>query len=106
MLKVHRNKVENELKNDSRVSGIGTEGARESRTGKVPERSPTTRKYLTKAIWLNNNRLTTTENMDELVESLLEQPQKLGWIDFSFNYITTIDEVSNSIINSIALTNI
>lgn len=40
------------------------------------------------------------ENMDELVETLLDQPQKLGWIDFSFNYITTIDEVGSQIRNT------
>lgn len=97
MAKVFENMSNNKFEIDTSFSGIGTEGARESRTGKVPERSSTTRKYLTKAIWLNNNKLTSTENMDELVESLLEQPQKLGWIDFSFNYITTIDEVGGAI---------
>lgn len=28
-----------------------------------------------------------------MVDRLLEQPERLGWIDFSFNYITDIDEV-------------
>lgn len=71
---------------------MGLEGPRETRTGKIPERGKSNRKYLTKAIWLNNNKLTNTKDMDVLVETVLEHPEKLGWIDFSFNYITTIDE--------------
>lgn len=31
--------------------------------------------------------------MDTLVHAVLEQPEKLGWIDFSFNYITELDDV-------------
>lgn len=68
------------------------EGPRETRTGKIPERGKSNRKYLTKSIWLNNNKLTSIKDMEILVESVLEHPEKLGWIDFSFNFITTIDE--------------
>lgn len=75
-----------------KIAGVGLEGPRETRTGKIPERGKINRKYLTKAIWLNNNKLTSTKDMDVLVETVLEHPDKLGWIDFSFNYITTIDE--------------
>lgn len=32
--------------------------------------------------------------MDQLANSVLEYPEQLSWIDFSFNYITEIDEVS------------
>lgn len=76
------------------LSGVSIEGPRETRTGRIPERGKNDRKYLTRSIWLNNNKLTTTKDMDVLVDSVLEQPEKLGWIDFSFNNITTIDAAS------------
>lgn len=72
---------------------IPIEGARQSRTGKIPEKGSANRKYLTKAVWLNNNKLTDIKNLEVLVDSILEQPLRLGWVDFSFNQITNIDEV-------------
>lgn len=59
----------------------------------VPERGAE-KKFLTRSIWLNNNKLTNTKNVDQLAHSVLEYPEELGWIDFSFNYITEIDEVT------------
>lgn len=76
------------------VSAVTPEGPRESRTGKIPERGSQHRRYLTRSIWLNNNRLTDIRDMEKMVDRLLEQPERLGWIDFSFNYITEIDNVS------------
>lgn len=71
---------------------IGLEGARYTRVGGIPERGPENR-FLTKSLWLNNNRLKTTKNIHELVNATIEYPSKLSWIDFSFNYITEIDVV-------------
>lgn len=31
--------------------------------------------------------------MDSLVSAVIESPEKLSWVDFSFNYITQIDEI-------------
>ncbi|XP_060534109.1 leucine-rich repeat-containing protein 51-like [Cylas formicarius] len=70
---------------------IGLEGARYTRVGGVPDRGPE-KKFLTKSLWLNNNKLKSTKNLDELVEAVLEHPIELAWADFSFNYITEIDE--------------
>ncbi|XP_050314071.1 leucine-rich repeat-containing protein 51-like isoform X2 [Anthonomus grandis grandis] len=73
------------------LSAIGLEGARYTRIGGVPERGPEKR-FLTKSLWLNNNKLKSTKNIDELVNEALEYPKELGWLDFSFNYITEIHE--------------
>lgn len=61
--------------------------------GEPPERGKQDKKYLTKGIWLNNNKLTNIKNMDTLVASVIESPEKLSWVDFSFNYITHIDQI-------------
>nr|CAI5839204.1 unnamed protein product [Callosobruchus analis] len=74
---------------------IGLEGARYTRVAGVPERGGEGKKFLTKSLWLNNNKLRNFKHVDELVEAVLEYPQELGWIDFSFNYITEIDEIAN-----------
>lgn len=71
---------------------IGLEGARFTRTGSTPQRG-NDKKYLTRSIWLDNNKLKSIKHCDELVEALLEYPNELGWIDFSFNFITEIDQV-------------
>jgi len=48
-------------------------------------------KFLTRAIWLNNNRLTSVKSLDVFTESVLEQPYALSWLDLSFNKIEDID---------------
>ncbi|KAI4454543.1 leucine-rich repeat-containing protein 51 [Holotrichia oblita] len=72
---------------------VGVEQARATRLGEPPERGKQDKKFLTKGIWLNNNKLTNIRNMDTLVASVIESPEKLSWVDFSFNYITHIDEI-------------
>ncbi|KAF5284158.1 hypothetical protein FQR65_LT00158 [Abscondita terminalis] len=72
------------------LENFGTEGPRASRIGSVPERTPN-RKYLTKAVWLNNNKLTSMRYIEELVNRALAEPAKLAYIDFSFNFLTEID---------------
>lgn len=74
------------------VSAIGFEGARYTRVAGVPERGEK-KKFLTRSIWMNNNKLKSIKNMDQLAISVLEYPEQLSWIDFSFNFITEIDEV-------------
>ncbi|CAG9829656.1 unnamed protein product [Diabrotica balteata] len=70
---------------------VGLEGARFTRVAGVPERAES-KKFLTRSIWLNNNQLRNITNMDTLAEAVLEYPAQLGWIDFSYNRITEIDE--------------
>ena len=64
-----------------------------TRLGGLPERGKDKNKFLTKGVWLNNNSLTSIKNMEALVNSVLENSDALSWIDFSYNYITEIDEV-------------
>ncbi|XP_017769900.1 PREDICTED: leucine-rich repeat-containing protein 51-like [Nicrophorus vespilloides] len=48
-------------------------------------------KFLTRAVWLNNNRLTDIKYVDIFIESILEFPTALAWLDLSFNNIEEID---------------
>lgn len=82
--------VDFSFKKMTQIKAIGLEGARYTRVGGIPERGPENR-FLTKSLWLNNNKLKSTKNIHELVNATIEYPFKLSWIDFSFNYITEID---------------
>ncbi|XP_025834262.1 leucine-rich repeat-containing protein 51-like isoform X2 [Agrilus planipennis] len=84
--------VDFSFKNITTLEVSQVQGARSSRIGSIPEKGSVNKRFLTRSIWLNNNKLTNIKNMDTLVQELLEQPEKLGWIDFSFNYITNIDD--------------
>ncbi|XP_041358611.1 leucine-rich repeat-containing protein 51-like [Gigantopelta aegis] len=42
---------------------------------------------------LNNNQLSDLKLLPEIVGNLFENPSSLGWLDLSFNEITTIDPV-------------
>ncbi|XP_044763527.1 leucine-rich repeat-containing protein 51-like isoform X2 [Coccinella septempunctata] len=74
------------------LKAMGVEAARSLRTGSVPERGTAKKKLLTRSIWLNNNKLKSIKNLEVIVESILEVPSQLSWIDFSFNYIKDIDD--------------
>ena len=66
------------------------------RLGKYPNKSSSNR-FLTSSIWLGNNSLTSTKNLDELVEKKLENnngSSSLLWLDLSYNKLTDIgDEI-------------
>lgn len=68
------------------------EQARATRIGRTPERGQN-HKFLTKAVWINNNKLTNVANLDVFLNSILEYPGKLAWLDLSFNYITHLDPI-------------
>lgn len=74
------------------LPAMGVEAARSIRTGSVPERGTAKKKLLTRSIWLNNNKLKSIKNLEVIVESVLEVPSQLSWIDFSFNYIKEVDD--------------
>ncbi|CAH1132830.1 unnamed protein product [Ceutorhynchus assimilis] len=76
---------------DTALPAIGLENARYTRVGGVPDKGPEKR-FLTKSLWLNNNKLKSTKNLNLLVDAAIEYPAELGWIDFSFNFISHIDE--------------
>ncbi|CAH1110153.1 unnamed protein product [Psylliodes chrysocephalus] len=70
---------------------VGLDAAKFARVKGIPFRGPK-RKYLTKSVWLNNNKLKTFKNIDQLLDTVLEHPEKLEWLDLSFNQIINIDE--------------
>ncbi|XP_072023170.1 leucine-rich repeat-containing protein 51-like [Amphiura filiformis] len=45
------------------------------------------------ALKLNNNLVQEWDGFDGLVQLLLKTPEELSWIDISFNYILTVDEI-------------
>ena len=59
---------------------------------KKVKRSPDGR-FESSALKLNNNIVQEWDGFDGLVDHLLKTPSELSWIDISFNYILTIDEV-------------
>ncbi|GJQ78045.1 hypothetical protein Trydic_g2390 [Trypoxylus dichotomus] len=74
------------------LTAFDVEQARATRIGRTPEKGQN-HKFLTKAVWINNNKLTNVANLDVFLSSILEYPEKLGWIDLSFNYITHLDPI-------------
>lgn len=61
------------------------------RVGSIPRRGREN-KYLTRSIWLNNNRLTNLSYLKNFVDSVLVYPAALSWLDFSFNRIQDVDD--------------
>ena len=51
-----------------------------------------TTKSDTRSIRLNNNSLENWNGITDTVTSLLTKPHTLGWLDVSFNHLTTIDK--------------
>uniref|UniRef100_A0A7S3FZX6 Uncharacterized protein n=1 Tax=Palpitomonas bilix TaxID=652834 RepID=A0A7S3FZX6_9EUKA len=51
-------------------------------------------KYNSKSVRINNNSLTTVATLPFVLNSILFKPDLVGWIDLSFNQLTTIEEVS------------
>ncbi|XP_017780743.1 PREDICTED: leucine-rich repeat-containing protein 51-like [Nicrophorus vespilloides] len=68
----------------------GPEFANTSRLGKV-ERDANN-KYLTKALWLNNNYIKHINNIDLMVNSVMAFPERLAYLDLSNNNIVGIDD--------------
>jgi hypothetical protein len=49
-------------------------------------------KPITSAIRLNNNLLENLDGFVEVIEKIMDTPQRLSWVDLSFNNLTTIDQ--------------
>jgi len=50
-------------------------------------------KYISDAIRMNNNRISSFKGFQRMLNSVLDNPINLQWIDLSFNDIECIDEV-------------
>ncbi|XP_005612118.1 leucine-rich repeat-containing protein 51 isoform X1 [Equus asinus] len=71
----------------------------EPRRGLRPLRHSKSGKSLTQSLWLNNNVLNDLKDFSHVVSQLLEHPEKLAWIDLSFNDLTSIDPVLTTFFN-------
>lgn len=63
--------------------------------GKLPTRTNRNR-FLTSSLWLSNNALKSLDNLEQLVDSTLERPKDLKWLDLSYNQLT---DISNNLLN-------
>ena len=61
--------------------------------GKYPRRRQEDEKYETRCLRLNNNEMTSLTGFNDLLTSLLAQPDALRWLDLSFNKLPNIDPV-------------
>ena len=68
------------------------EKPRAHRVGSIPAQTSTF-KFITKSVWLSNNNLKNMNSISDVLDGKLEQPELLGWIDFSYNKISEIDDV-------------
>lgn len=52
-------------------------------------------KYNSNSVRINNNCLKSVARLPSVLNSILINPAALGWLDLSFNELTTIEEVSD-----------
>ncbi|MEQ2292863.1 hypothetical protein AMECASPLE_027167 [Ameca splendens] len=63
------------------------------RTGLRPLRTNSKNKYLSHSLRISNNNITNLVGLEFVLSHFLAQPSMLGWLDLSFNKITSIDYV-------------
>ncbi|KAL1122378.1 hypothetical protein AAG570_003783, partial [Ranatra chinensis] len=49
-------------------------------------------KYLSNSLWLNSNNLESIQYLTKFVQNVIQQPEALRWIDFSYNNIEDFHE--------------
>ena len=74
------------------VKGAGGRGEAKGAAGPAVDRHGASRLNAV-AVRLNNNRISTLEGLDEVLEQILDDPQQLRWLDLSWNHLTTIEPV-------------
>ncbi|GAA6231896.1 leucine-rich repeat-containing protein 51-like [Lates japonicus] len=82
--------VDLSFKDISHVSGALSEVPR---SGLRPLQTNSKGKYLSCSLRLSNNNITDLVGLQYTLGHFLAQPSKLGWLDLSFNKITSIDPV-------------
>ena len=55
--------------------------------------SATSKKPRCCAVRLSNNRIESLARLEEALQEVVQRPHQLGWIDLSFNQLSTLDEV-------------
>ncbi|KAM8836923.1 leucine-rich repeat-containing protein 51-like [Spinachia spinachia] len=63
------------------------------RSGRRPLRTNSKRKYLSRSLRLSNNSISDLAGLEFICDHFLAQPSRIGWLDLSFNQITSIDPV-------------
>lgn len=68
------------------------------RRDRRPLKTDSQGKYLSRSLRLDNNHITEVSNLQCVLSHFLVQPSSIGWLDLSFNKITSISAVRLSVI--------
>ncbi|KAF3704407.1 Leucine-rich repeat-containing protein 51 [Channa argus] len=82
--------VDLSFKNITYLSGAMLE---EPQSGLRPLKTNSEKKYLSRSLRLNNNRIGDLKGLQYVLRHFLARPLNLGWLDLSFNKIRSIDPV-------------
>ncbi|KAL6095017.1 lrrc51 [Pungitius sinensis] len=63
------------------------------RSGWRPSRTDSKGKYLSRSLRLSNNSISDLAGLEYICDHFLAEPSRVGWLDLSFNQITSIDPV-------------
>ncbi|XP_056286365.1 leucine-rich repeat-containing protein 51-like [Pseudoliparis swirei] len=63
------------------------------RNGQRPLKTNSQGKYLSRSLCLSNNSISNLAGLEHIWEHFLARPWNIGWLDLSFNQITSIDPV-------------
>ncbi|XP_072528222.1 leucine-rich repeat-containing protein 51 [Salminus brasiliensis] len=78
---------------DSGSATLPDVASEEPNTSVRPIRRNPDRKFSSRSLRLNNNIITDLQGLTAMLSTLLTIPQRLAWLDLSFNYITHIHPV-------------
>nr|XP_040033016.1 leucine-rich repeat-containing protein 51-like isoform X1 [Gasterosteus aculeatus aculeatus] len=63
------------------------------RSGRRPLRTNLQQKYHSRSLRLSHNSISDLAGLEYICDHFLAQPSRIGWLDLSFNQITSIDPV-------------
>lgn len=69
----------------------------EPRSSPKKDQSNNSGKSQSRCLRLNNNSLQSIERLNEVINAKFDNPRNIAWIDLSFNELTTVDPVRNTI---------
>ncbi|XP_024140929.1 leucine-rich repeat-containing protein 51 [Oryzias melastigma] len=75
------------------ISSVTDALSKVPRRGRRPLKTDSQGKYLSRSLRLDNNHITEVSNLQCVLSHFLVQPSSIGWLDLSFNKITSISAV-------------
>merc|ERR1711988_1507891 len=84
------------LGSKSRLRQVEQKEVKVVATGKKKQKPRVRSRYevttITTCLRMNNNSLETLDGLDEAVQEMFDMPEKVEWLDFSFNNLKNIDD--------------